>query len=214
MLSDYELLSNAAHTRNVAAIKRLAADGSLGRIGRVTIDGDFQVHTDVTTYREDLGEEETVPEVVYGLMPLRGGEESTAVFVAGAAVYELTNNDDVTISRHGVSLHDAVDDKGGFYVETWGSATIRYGVSIELEPGLIPLLVTYTSKSTADPRTEIRFNPWGCLIELDPVEGRPWLGEISMFVGKAPELYERTLLGLPYTMGLDLAVYNRLTSPF
>lgn len=214
VLPDYELLSHALHGRNVAAIKQLAIDGSLGRIGRVTIDGDFRVHTDVTTYREDLSEDGAVPRVVYGLLPLRGGEESDAVFVAGAAVYELTNDDEVTISQRGISLRDAVDDEGGFYIETWGSAKIRYDVSIELEPGLIPLVVTYTGKSTVNPQIQIRFSPLGCLIGLDQVGDRPWLGEVSMFVGRAPELYERTFLKFPYTMGLDLAVYNKLTSPF
>ncbi|SEF37619.1 hypothetical protein SAMN05421837_114180 [Amycolatopsis pretoriensis] len=210
---DYELLANAAHPRNTAAIKQLAADGSLTRAGRVTIDGDFSVDTQVTTYREDVSGEWTAPATVYCLSPSLGDDQSEAVVVAGVAVYELADDRDVRISQERASLRDPAKNEGGFYVETWGSRTLRYDVSVELEPGLIPLMVVYTPKSTASPRTRIQFDTSGCVIELTET-GEPWLGEISMFVGKAPELYQRTFTQLPYTMGLDFGTYNRLTGPF
>jgi hypothetical protein len=212
-LPDYELLANAEHPRNIAAIKQLAADGLLARLGRVTIDSDFLVDTHLTTYWEDMYGIGTGPETVYGISPSLGAEQSEASVVAGVAVYELTNYDDVQISRERTSLRDAAKDQGGFYVETWGSTMLRYDVTIELEPGLVPLMVMYTPKSATRPRTRIRFESMGCLIELSS-ESEPWLGEISMFVGKAPELYQRTFRQVPYTLGLDFATYNRLTGPF
>jgi hypothetical protein len=136
------------------------------------------------------------------------------VVVAGAAVCELADGDEACVSCVEAPLRHAAGDTGGFYVETWGSTTIPYDVSVELEPGLVPLLVTYTGKAGDDPHTLVTFDRWGCRVELNGAGGRPWLGELSMFVGRAPELYERTFLTLPYTMGLDFARYNRMTAPF
>ncbi|CAM3893048.1 hypothetical protein KIPE111705_30115 [Kibdelosporangium persicum] len=211
---DYELLANAAHPRNVAAVKQLAADGSLARIGNVSIGGDFLVDTHLTTYWEDMYGAGDDPETVYGICPSLGQEQTEATVVAGVAVYELSNYDEVRISQVGASLRDAAGDQGGFYVETWGSTMLRYDLTIELARGLVPLMVMYRPKSGASPHTQIMFEPTGCVIELTAADA-PWLGEISMYVGKVTtEFYDRTFVQLPYTIPLDFPTYNRFSGPF